>query len=58
MDFRQHLNEIRDELGLDPVSPPQGIVDEVSLILTNTGFKDRMDKIRQSKEGKDEISSW
>ena len=57
MDFRQHLNEIRDELGLGPVSPPQEVVDEVSLILTNTGFKDRMDKIRQSKEGKDEISS-
>ena len=33
------------------------VIDEVSLILTNTGFKDRMDKIRQSKEGNDEASS-
>ena len=56
-EFRQHLSEIREELGLGPVSPPQEVIDEVSLILTNTGFKDRMDKIRQSKEGNDEESS-
>ena len=56
-EFRQHLSEIREELGLGSVSPPQEVIDEVSLILTNTGFKDRMDKIRQSKEGNDEASS-
>ena len=55
--MRHHLNEIRDELGLGPVSPPHEVVDEVSLILTNTGFKDRMDKIRKSKGGNDETGS-
>lgn len=56
-EFRQHLSEIREELGFRSGFTSSEVIDEVSLILTNTGFKDRMDKIRQSKEGNDEASS-
>ncbi|MBE6497414.1 MAG: 4Fe-4S dicluster domain-containing protein [Methanobrevibacter sp.] len=50
-DFRQHLDEIRDELELDPpLMPSEEVIDEVSTILTITGFKDKIDKIRSSQE--------
>ena len=54
-DFRQHLDEIRNELELDPpLIPPKEVIDEVSKILTITGFKDKIEKIRESQE--EEIS--
>lgn len=57
-EFRQNLTEIREELELDPpLMPPQDVIDEVSLILTITGFKDKIEKIRKSQEVKDEIHS-
>lgn len=49
-EFRQRLGEIRNELNLDPVTPPQEVIDEVSLILTNCGFKERIEKVRKSNE--------
>ena len=50
-DFRQHLEEIRDELNLDPpLMPSKEVIDEVSKILTITGFKDKIEKIRQTQE--------
>lgn len=49
-EFREHLGEIRDELGLDSLTPPSDVIDEVSLILTNCGFKERIDKIRENYE--------
>ena len=50
-DFRQHLDEIRDELELDPpLMPSEEVIDEVSKILTITGFKDKIEKIRASQE--------
>lgn len=50
-EFRQHLDEIRDELELDPpLMPSEEVIDEVSTILTITGFKDKIDKIRSSQE--------
>ena len=50
-DFRQNLNDIRDELELDPpLMPPEDVIDEVSTILTITGFKDKIEKIRVSQE--------
>lgn len=50
-DFRQNLNDIRDELELDPpLMPPEDVIDEVSTILTITGFKDKIEKIRASQE--------
>ena len=30
--------------------PPEDVIDEVSLILTITGFKQRMENIRKSQE--------
>ena len=50
-DFRQHLDEIRSELELDPpLMPPKEVIDEVSTILTITGFKDKIDRIRATQE--------
>ncbi len=50
-DFRQHLDEIRDELELDPpLMPSEEVIDEVSKILTITGFKAKIEKIRASQE--------
>ena len=50
-DFRNNLGEIRDELELDPpLMPPKEVIDEVSKILTITGFKAKIEKIRQSQE--------
>ena len=50
-DFRQNLDEIREELELDPpLMPSDEVIDEVSKILTITGFKDKIERIRQSQE--------
>ena len=50
-DFRQNLDEIRDELELDPpLMPPEDVIDEVSKILTITGFKSKIERIRASQE--------
>ena len=50
-EFRQHLDEIRSELALyPPLMPPEVVIDEVSTILTITGFKDKIDKIRATQE--------
>ena len=53
--FRQTLDEIRNELDLNPpLMPSKEVIDEVSTILTITGFKDKIEKIRQSEEDDDE----
>ncbi|MBQ8017252.1 MAG: 4Fe-4S dicluster domain-containing protein [Methanobrevibacter sp.] len=45
------LDENREKLNLyPPLMPPEDVIDEVSLILTITGFKERMEKIRKSQE--------
>ena len=50
-EFRQNLGDIRDELNLDPpLLPDDDVIDEVSLILTITGFKEKIEKIRDSQE--------
>ena len=50
-DFRQNLDEIRNELELDPPLMPDGeVIDEVSRILTITGFKDKIERIRKTEE--------
>ena len=57
-DFRQNLDEIRSELELDPpLMPSKEVIDEVSKILTITGFKDKIDKIRESQEEEHEECS-
>ena len=53
--FRQNLDKIRNELDLNPpLMPSKEVIDEVSTILTITGFKDKIEKIRQSEEDDDE----
>ncbi|MBQ2652214.1 MAG: 4Fe-4S dicluster domain-containing protein [Methanobrevibacter sp.] len=57
-DFRQHLDEIRNELELDPpLMPSEEVIDEVSKILTITGFKAKIEKIRASQEADNEEHS-
>ena len=57
-DFRQHLDEIRQELELDPpLMPSEEVIDEVSKILTITGFKAKIEKIRASQEAENEERS-
>ncbi|MEE0902364.1 MAG: ferredoxin:CoB-CoM heterodisulfide reductase subunit HdrC [Methanobrevibacter sp.] len=57
-DFRQHLDEIRQELELDPpLMPSEEVIDEVSKILTITGFKAKIEKIRASQEAENEECS-
>ena len=52
-DFRQNLLDIRNELELNPpLMPPKDVIDEVSKILTITGFKEKIEKIRASQEEK------
>lgn len=52
-EFRNNLADIREELELDPpLMPPKETIDEVSKILTITGFKDKIEKIRASEEAK------
>ena len=56
--FRQHLDEIREELGLNPpLMPSEEVIDEVSTILTITGFKAKIEKIRASQEADNEECS-
>ena len=52
--FRQDLEKIRNELELDPLMPKQEVIDEVSKILTITGFKSKIEKIRASEEDEHE----
>lgn len=49
-EFRENLNSIREELGLDSLIPPTDVIDEVSMVLTNCGFKERITKIRDDYE--------
>ncbi len=50
-DFRQNLDEIRTELELNPpLMPSEDVIEEVSKILTITGFKDKIEKIRSTEE--------
>lgn len=54
-EFRQNLDEIRKELELDPpLMPSEDVIDEVSKILTITGFKDKIERIRQTEEDDNE----
>lgn len=46
-EFRENLNEIRNDLNLDSLIPPKDVIDEVSLILTNSGFMERISKIKK-----------
>ena len=56
--FRQHLDEIREELELNPpLMPSEEVIDEVSTILTITGFKAKIEKIRASQEADNEECS-
>ncbi len=50
-EFRNNLGEIREELELDPpLMPSEDVIDEVSKILTITGFKAKIERIRASQE--------
>ena len=48
-DFKSNLEEVRSDLGLGPVSHSQEVISEVKKLLINCGFKDRLDKIKESE---------
>lgn len=48
-EFKQNLDEIRNDLGLDPVVPPKKTIDEVHALLVQTGFEKRIEKIRNDE---------
>ena len=41
-DYMEHLLEIREELGLGDLFPPDDVVREVQTIFEETGFKERL----------------
>lgn len=50
-EFRDNLEDIRNELKLyPPLMPPEDVIEEVSLILTITGFKGKIERIMASQE--------
>lgn len=52
-DFKLHLNDIRNHLGLDPVFPSDEAIEEISTILKTCGFEDRINKIKKSAREED-----
>ena len=49
-DFKNHLDDVRTQLGLGPVYPDEDSIEEISTILVKCGFKDRVEKIREIKD--------
>lgn len=49
-EFKNHLDEIREELGLGTLNLPDKDVKDIGNILEKTGFKDRLEKIRAYKK--------
>ncbi len=45
--YMDHLLEIRAELGLGDLYPPDGVVKEVQTIMDETGFGERLRKVRE-----------
>jgi len=45
-----HLLEIREELGLGDLYPPEDVVKEVQTIFEETGFKRRLAAVRGESE--------
>lgn len=45
-DYMEHLLEIREELGLGDLYPPDEVVEEVRTIFEETGFKQRLAAVR------------
>ena len=45
-DYMDHLLEIREELGLGDLFPPDEVVKEVQTIFEETGFKERLAAVR------------
>lgn len=49
-EFKNHLDDVRTQLGLGPVYPDEDSIEEISTILVKCGFKDRVEKIREIKD--------
>ena len=46
-DYMEHLLEIREQLGLGELFPPEHVVKEVQVIFEETGFKERLRLVRE-----------
>jgi heterodisulfide reductase subunit C len=53
-DFKTNLDNVRKELGLGPLVPPKETIDEVSTILKQVGFEDRIKEIKRIKDDENE----
>lgn len=51
--FKQNLLELREELGLGSLEAPKETIDEVNILLKNSGFQNRLKKILKEKEKMD-----
>ena len=51
-DYMDHLLEIREELGLGDLFPPDDVVKEVQTIFEATGFKERLAAVRGERGGR------
>ena len=49
MDLKMNIEDIRADLGLGSYILPENAIDEVESILDNSGFKDRLKKIKRCK---------
>jgi len=49
MDLKINIEDIRADLGLGSYILPEKAIDEVESILDNSGFKDRLEKIKRCK---------
>ncbi len=49
MDLKINIEDIRTDLGLGSYILPEKAIDEVESILDNSGFKDRLKKIKRCK---------
>lgn len=47
VEYMQHLLEVRAELGLGDLYPPDEVVREVQTIMEETGFKERLRQVRE-----------
>ena len=48
-EFKQNLEDVRNDLGLDPLVPPKETIDEIHTLLVQTGFEKRIKKIRNDE---------
>ncbi|MDR1722228.1 MAG: 4Fe-4S dicluster domain-containing protein [Methanobrevibacter sp.] len=47
LDFKSHLEEIREDLDLGPITMPKESIEEVNILLKKVGFDKRIEKMKE-----------